>query len=143
MSNSFATPGTVTPLGSSVHQIYQARIRSGLPFPSPGDLPNPGIKLASPAWQSGSLPQSYQGNPINVFTRQQIITHYLNSWASLVAKMVKNCFQCRRLGFNPWVRKIPWRGEWLRTPVSFPGEFHYQSVVGHLFKESARSKLLS
>ena len=29
---------------------------SGLPFPSPGDLLDPGIKLSSPAWQSDSLP---------------------------------------------------------------------------------------
>ena len=38
--------------GSSVHEILQARILEWLPFPSPGDLSNPGIKpmsLASPA----------------------------------------------------------------------------------------------
>ena len=35
--------------GSSVHGIFQARIWSGLPFPSPGDLPDPGIKPVSPA----------------------------------------------------------------------------------------------
>ena len=29
---------------------------SGLPFPSPGDLPDPGIELGSPALQAGSLP---------------------------------------------------------------------------------------
>ena len=29
---------------------------SGLPFPSPEDLPNPGIEPASPTWQAGSLP---------------------------------------------------------------------------------------
>ena len=29
---------------------------SGLPFPSPGDLPNPGIKPGSPALQADSLP---------------------------------------------------------------------------------------
>ena len=29
---------------------------SGLPFPSPGDLPNPGIKHGSPALQADSLP---------------------------------------------------------------------------------------
>ena len=35
-----------------------------------------------------------------------------HGWASLVAQMVKNiCLQCRRLGFIPWVRKIPWRRE--------------------------------
>ena len=27
-------------------------------------------------------------------------------------------------GFDPWVRKIPWRREWLPTPVFLPGEFH-------------------
>ena len=28
--------------------------------------------------------------------------------------------------FEPWVRKIPWRGEWQPTPVFLPGEFHGQ-----------------
>ena len=35
---------------------------SGLPFPSPGDLPNPGIEVASPALVSNSLPLSYLGS---------------------------------------------------------------------------------
>ena len=34
----------------------------GLPFPSPGDLPNPGIKPASSALQAESLPLSQHGN---------------------------------------------------------------------------------
>ena len=32
---------------------------SGLPFPSPGDLPDPGIESSSHAWQAGSLPLSH------------------------------------------------------------------------------------
>ena len=36
---------------------------SGLPFPSPGDLPHPGIKLKSPALQVDSLPGESQGKP--------------------------------------------------------------------------------
>ena len=36
-------------LDSSVHGISQAEYWSGWPFPSPGDLPNPGIKPMSPA----------------------------------------------------------------------------------------------
>ena len=33
----------------------------GLPFPSPGDLPDPGIELESPKdWQEDSLPLSHQ-----------------------------------------------------------------------------------
>ena len=35
---------------------------SGLPFPPPGDLPNPGIKPESPALQVDSLPLSHQGS---------------------------------------------------------------------------------
>ena len=41
--------------GSSVHGILQARIWSGLPFPSPGDLPDPGIKSAFLSLQADSL----------------------------------------------------------------------------------------
>ena len=38
----------------------------------------------------------------------------------------------RRHRFNPWVRKIPWRREWLSTPVFLPGEFHGQrSMAGY------------
>ena len=34
--------------------------------------------------------------------------------------------------FDAWVRKIPWRREWLPTPVFLPGEFHGQrSSVGY------------
>ena len=36
---------------------------SGQPFPSPGDLPNPGIKPRSPALQADSLPAEPQGSP--------------------------------------------------------------------------------
>ena len=36
---------------------------SGLPFPSPGDLPDPGIKPKSPALQADSLPSEPPGKP--------------------------------------------------------------------------------
>ena len=36
---------------------------SGQPFPSPGDLPNPGIKPRSPALQLDSLPAEPRGKP--------------------------------------------------------------------------------
>ena len=34
------------------------------------------------------------------------------------------CGRHRRLRFNPWVGKIPWRRERLPTAVVVPGEFH-------------------
>ena len=44
--------------------------------------------------------------------------------------------QFRRPRFNPWVRKIPWRRQWLSTSVLFPGEFHGQRSHGQLSKGS-------
>ena len=42
------------------------------------------------------------------------------------------CLQGRRPGFNPWVRKIPWRRKWQPTPVFLPGESHgRRSLVGY------------
>ena len=35
---------------------WNSEYRSGWPFPSPGDLPDPGIKLGPPALQADSLP---------------------------------------------------------------------------------------
>ena len=32
----------------------------------------------------------------------------------------------RRCGFNIWVRKIPWRRKWQRTPVFLPEKSHWQ-----------------
>ena len=46
--------------GSSVQGIHQARILSGLPFPSPGHLPDSGIKLLPPALQADSYLLSHQ-----------------------------------------------------------------------------------
>ena len=37
---------------------------SGLPFPSPGYLPNPGIEPGSPALQADALPSEPPGKPI-------------------------------------------------------------------------------
>ena len=36
------------------------------------------------------------------------------------------CLQCRRPGFDLWVRKIPCRRAWQPTPVCSPGEFYEQ-----------------
>ena len=58
------------------HGLYPARLLcpwessrqeywSGLPFPPPGDLPNPGIKSRSPALQVDSLPSEPTGKPNN------------------------------------------------------------------------------
>ena len=53
--------------------------------------------------------------------------HY-SIWASLVAQMVKNLPAMQ----ETQVGKIPWRTEWLPTPVFLPGEFQAQrNLVGY------------
>jgi len=42
------------------------------------------------------------------------------------------CLQCQRPMFNLWVGKMPWKREWLPTPVFLTGEFHGQrSLMGY------------
>ena len=49
---------------SSVHATSQARMLEWLPFPTPGDLPNPGIEPASPVLQADSLPLRHLGSSL-------------------------------------------------------------------------------
>ena len=49
------------PPGSSVHEFSRQEYWSGLPFPSPGDPPDPGIKPTSLALQEDSLPPEPSG----------------------------------------------------------------------------------
>ena len=55
--------------------------------------------------------------------------------ASLATQTVKNLPAVWETGFDPWVGKIPWRREWLPTPVFLLGEFHGQKLQ---FKGSQR-----
>ena len=68
-----------SPPGSPVHGISQARIWSGLPFPSPGDLPHLGIKPMSPALQVDYLPLSHLGSPNYHFNKIGKISMTKNS----------------------------------------------------------------
>ena len=44
-------------------EFFRQEYCSGLPFPSPGDLPDPGIEPVSPALQADSLPSEPLGKP--------------------------------------------------------------------------------
>ena len=52
---------------------------------------------------------------------------------TLVAQMVKRLpTMWERPGFDPWVRKIPWRRKWQPTPVFLPGKSHGpRSLAGY------------
>ena len=52
-----------SPPGSSALEFFRQEYCSGLPFPSSGDLPNPGIDPGSPALQADSLQSEPPGKP--------------------------------------------------------------------------------
>ena len=59
----------------------------------------------------------------------QYTTQHENFPSSSVGKRTHR--QCKRHGFDPWVRKIPWRRKWQPAPAFLPGEFHGQrSLAG-------------
>ena len=57
----FATPWTVAYQASLSMGFSRQGYWSGLPFPSSGDLPNPGIEPGSPALQTDTLPSEPPG----------------------------------------------------------------------------------
>ena len=59
----FLTPWTAAHQALLSMRFSRQGYWSGLPFPSPGDLSNPGIDPGSPALQADSLPTELQGKP--------------------------------------------------------------------------------
>ena len=62
-------------------------------FPSPGDLPNPGIKPRSPALQSDSLPAEPQGKPKNT----AVNSLSLLQWIFPTQKLNRDLLHCRQI----------------------------------------------
>ena len=60
----FATPWTVAHQAPPSMGFSRQEYWSGLPFPSPGDLPDPGIEPRSPTLQADALTSEPPGKPI-------------------------------------------------------------------------------
>ena len=82
-----------------------------------------------PSWNYSSNDTSQSSLPWPPYLKFQNSTPYF----FLVAQTIKKIhLQCGRWGFDPWVRKFPWRREGLPTQVCSAGEFHGQrSLVGY------------
>ena len=121
MSDSLAIPWNVACQALLSMKFSRQEYWRGLPFPSPGDLPNSGIEPGSPALQADSL-----------------LTELLLEIANLPTGFPggisgkEPVYQRRRLkrpAFDPYVGKIPWRRAWQPTPVFLPGESHGQRCL--------------
>ena len=132
----FVTPWTVARQAPLSMGLSRQEYWSGLSFPSPEDLSNPGIEPRSPALQADSLPAEPQGKPLcfkgKWFLCNVLSKYILKLWYSINHGLLwwlsgkETTWQSRRCEFDLWVGKIPWRRAWLPTPVFLPGEFHGQ-----------------
>ena len=140
----FVTPWTVARQAPLSMGFSRQEYWSRLPFPSPGDLPNPGIEPGSPTWQADALgdqgddSMNWNSNRENeekscVQLRIPTIAQCLvYTGASLVAQQWRIYLQCRRHGFDPWVRKIAWRRKRQSTPIFLSGKSRGQrSLMGY------------
>ena len=73
----FATPWTVAYQASLSMGFSRQEYWSGLPFPSPGDLPDPGIEPGSPALEADALTSEPPGKPISIYTTSYLYIHLL------------------------------------------------------------------
>ena len=96
---------------------------SGLPFPSPGDLPHPGIKPTSPTLVGKFSTTDHQGSPyvcvcvyryrynfrrmvyVCIYTIIYILSGFPGGASS--KEPACQCRRCKRNGFDPGLRNIP------------------------------------
>ena len=103
--------------GSSVLGIFQARV----PFPSPGDLPDPGIERGSPALQAGTLPSEPPGKPV-IYTHYTIFGPQCGSDGKASAHNVGDLGSIPGLGRSPGEGNgnpssiLAWKIPWMEEP---------------------------
>ena len=60
-----------------------------------------------------------------------LVTPSLSAQVVHQYRIACRCRRCKRLGFDPWVGKIPWRRKWQPTLVFLPGKPHGQNPMGY------------
>ena len=82
----FATPWTVAYQAPPSMGFSRQQSWSGLPFPSPGDLPNPGIEPGSPALYTDTLPSEPPGS----LSQFQEMVKDREAWRAAVHRIAKS-----------------------------------------------------
>ena len=86
---------TLWTIGSSCSWDSGQEYWNGLPFPSPGDLPNPGIEPQSPALQVDSLPSEPPGTPIALKEQHRRYTCWWSCSVSLIMRVATSTYTSR------------------------------------------------
>ena len=94
---------------------------------SPWNPPDQNTRVGSLSLLQGVFP-SQGWNPGLLHCRQVLyhLSHQGSPINEYMAQWVKNLLQCRRHGFDLWVRKISWKRKRQPTPVFLSGESHGQ-----------------
>ena len=82
VSDFSVTPWTVACQAPLSVEFLRQEYWSELPFPSPGDLPNPGVKPWSPTLQADSLPSEPPGKPQREMRKTVYLSHLMVTLAS-------------------------------------------------------------
>ena len=86
MSNSFVIPWTLVHQAPQTMRFPRPEYWSGLQFPSPGDLPDPGIKPVSPALTGGF----FNSEPPGLVNSYDIINNtFTIEWSFLASSFAK------------------------------------------------------
>ena len=127
----FATPWTVALQASLSMGFSRQEYWSGLPFPSPGDLPNPEIEtvsIASPTLEGRFFTTVPPGKPINIYILKLYI-YIICKYIYIIYVKVKSLSRVQ-LFATPWTvaHQVPLSMEftrqeyWNGLPFSSPGE---------------------
>ena len=102
MSDSFVTLWTVAHQAPLSMGFLRQEYWSGLPFPSPRDLPDPGIELTSPALAGGFFTPEPPGKPSHLHATGILVTLQVSSKATSSMKPAR-----QTEGLLPWDSHLP------------------------------------
>ena len=127
----FATPWTVAYQASPSMGFSRQEYWSGLPFPSPGDFPDPGIKPGSLALEADALTSEPPGKP--KYSKSHtvlIIESWDGQWIPRHRTKVTNNVKKNKLlhqnsvreGYYKWTSVLEWE-------VSFKNHFNFKILI--------------
>ena len=138
-------PWTVAHQAPLSMEFSRHKYWSGLPFPSSGDLPNPGLEPGSPALQADSLPSEPPGKPkrvrdLSIYEMERAMATHSSTLAWKIP-WTEEPGRLQSLGSlrvrHDWAASLSlfpfkhWRRKWQPTPVFLPGESQgWGSLVG-------------